>query len=134
MSTAVKVDYENIWAQAQDAGYKAVRDLEASAGIVPIIVGEPTTPFGSDIDYSKPTYVINDGVCGFAQIRFAGNTAFGRWAKAKELASKDSYYGGLYVWVGEFNQSFQRKDAYARAFAQSLKENGIDAYSTSRLD
>lgn len=134
MSTAVKVNYENIWAQAQDAGYKAVADLEARAGIVPIIVGEPTTPFGSDIDYSKPTYIINDGVCGFAQIRFAGNTAFGRWAKANGLARPDSYYGGLSVWVSDFNQSFQRKDAYASAFAQSLEENGIKAHSTSRLD
>jgi sugar phosphate isomerase/epimerase len=95
MSTAVKVNYENIWAQAQDAGYKAVADLEARAGIVPIIVGEPTTPFGSDIDYSKPTYIINDGVCGFAQIRFAGNTAFGRWAKANELANKIGFKDGF---------------------------------------
>ena len=34
----------------------------------PMMVGEPTTPLGNDIDYSKDTWLVNDGVCGFAWI------------------------------------------------------------------
>lgn len=119
-----------IWNQAQRAG-----KLSAEQKIpTPMVVGSPTTTFGSDIDYTKPTYFVPSGVCGFAEIRFAGNTAFGRWAKKMGLATKDSYYGGLYVWVSEYGQSMELKEAYAQGFAQVLRDNGIDAYATSRMD
>ena len=31
----------------------------------PMVVGTPTTPLGDDIDYSKDTYYVADGMCGF---------------------------------------------------------------------
>jgi len=34
----------------------------------PMVVGTPTTPLGNDIDYSKDTYYVSDGVCGFAWV------------------------------------------------------------------
>ena len=35
---------------------------------IPMVVGTPTTPLGDDIDYSKDTYYVSDGVCGFAWV------------------------------------------------------------------
>ena len=71
--------------------------------------------------------------CGFAWVRFAGNTAFGRWAKREGIARK-AYGGGLEIWIFQYNQSIDLKAAYARAFAEALQEAGIDAYSGSRYD
>ena len=45
-----------------------------------------------------------------------------------------SYYGGVDIWVGEFNQSMERKEACAAAMARVLNEAGIKAYSMSRMD
>ena len=49
------------------------------------------------------------------------------------LASK-AYPTGLHFWVGLFNQSMTRKEAYASAFAKVLNEAGIQAYADSRMD
>lgn len=79
-------------------------------------------------------YRVEDGPCGFASIHFKGNTAFGRWAKREGLAKRDSYRGGLYVWVNDFGQSYERKRAYANAFADVLIAGGIAAFTHARLD
>jgi hypothetical protein len=75
----------------------------------------------------------SDGVCGFAWVNFAGNTPFGRWAKKTGRARPD-YPTGLCVWVGEFNQSMEKKEAYAHAFARILNKYGIVAHARSRMD
>ena len=129
MSTKTKVNFERVWADALEAGHEAVKNLE----VVPMIVGTPTTPLGSDIDYSKKTYFVADGLCGFAWVGFAGNTAFGRWAKAEGIADK-AYGGGLHFWIREFGQSVQRKEVFAGTIAGVLRNNGIEAYASSRLD
>jgi len=85
------------------------------------------------IDQGIPIDRIDDGACGFAWIAFPGNTSFGKWAKKQGLA-RSHYPSGLCVWVSEFGQSVDRKDAFAGAYAKVLKDNGIDAYSGSRLD
>ena len=36
--------------------------------VTPMIVGSPSTPLGSDIDPSKPTYFVEGGCCGFAGV------------------------------------------------------------------
>jgi len=99
----------------------------------PMYVGTPKSPFGNDIDRSKKVYKVDGGVCGFAWVHFAGNTAFGRFTKKNGLAGKD-YPNGLCVWVKEFGQSMTKKMAYAGAFAKVLKEGKIDAYARSRMD
>jgi hypothetical protein len=75
----------------------------------------------------------DEGLCGFAWVGFKGNTSFGRWTKQNKLTRK-SYTGGLHLWVSDYNQSYDRKRAYAEAFARKLNEYGIEAYSDSRLD
>lgn len=112
------MDFEKIYEQAVQAGLEAVKKCH----VTPMYLTD-----------GVQTYVIEEGLCGFASIHFMGNTKFGRWAKAKGIASK-GYPKGLYIWVGDFGQSYTRKKAYAQAFAEVLRENGIDAWSESRLD
>jgi hypothetical protein len=122
-------NYEALYERADKAGEAAAE----AAKPTPIIVGQPSTPLGSDIDYSKPTYYIPEGLCGFAWVKFPGNTGFGRWAKKTGRASA-SYGGGLQVWVRGYGQSVDRKTAYAQAFAAVLRDAGVKAYAESRLD
>lgn len=85
--------------------------------------------------------VITDGrrvydpipICGFGWVEFAGNTAWGRWAKANGIARK-AYPTGLSIWVRQFEQSYDMKLAYARGYADRLQEAGIEAYADGRLD
>lgn len=108
--------------------YSAARSAGLSAGnavaVTPMVVVERN-------GYTYPP--VEGGACGFAWIHFKGNTAWGRWAKKMGHASAD-YPKGLMIWVGDFNQSMTRKEAYARAFAAVLREAGIDAHARSRMD
>ncbi len=122
--------YFNVIEEARERG------IAAALGMTPraMIVGEAKDLTSNEIDYSKKTYYVADGVCGFAWIWFKGNTKFGRWAKKNGLA-KSWYPTGLAIWVSEFGQSYERKMAYAREFAKVLNEYGIkDAYASGRLD
>ena len=123
--------YDVIYREAHEAGCDAVE----KANVVPMIVGTPSTTFGNDIDHSKPTYYVADGVCGFAWVNVKpGNSGFAKYLKSMGRARKDSYYGGVSVWISDYNQSMQRKETYAHAFARVLNSHGINAYSMSRMD
>ena len=99
-----------------------------------MIVGEPTTLLGNQIDHSKPTYYVPDGVCGFAWITVRpGTSSFARWL-VKNGHARKAYRGGVDIWVHQFGQSMERKQAYAYAYAKVLNEAGITAYSESRMD
>lgn len=129
--------YTTICDKARTAGLEAVSKLK----VQPMIVGQETSLFSGKIDYSKPVEFVEDGVCGFAWVDVypenKGNTRLGK-AERKVLESlgfrKDVYGKKYYLWVSDFNQSMQKKEAYAAAFAKVLRENGIKAYSGSRLD
>lgn len=126
----MSIKYETIWSQAVQAGEAAA----ASCTPTPIIVGEAKNIVSDEIDTSKPVYYVPQGICGFASIRFKGNTGFGRWAKKTGRATS-SYQGGLRTPVQVGGQSYEIKTAYAAAFAGSLRDNGVaDAYYESRLD
>ena len=106
-----------------DQAYKAGIEAGKNARPIPMYV----------IDQGIPIDRIDDGACGFAWVAFPGNTSFGKWAKKQGLA-RSHYPAGLCVWVTEFGQSVDRKEAFAGAYAKVLKDNGIDAYASSRLD
>lgn len=123
MSVAARsplVDVATLYARADAAGKAAAAALTPK----PMIVSDPRM---------RSTYVVASGVCGFAWVTFAGNTPFGRWAKANKLA-KPAYPKGLMIWVSDYGQSMERKEAYARAFAAQLRADGVMAYSDSRAD
>ena len=109
-------------------------DAGRSVGVTPMVVGSPTEIFGNEIDYSKPTYVVNDGVCGFAGVVIKpARGKFVSYLKSIGMGHKH-YYGGWYVSVRAFNQSLTRKEAYAEAFAKVLSEAGMKCYVDSRMD
>ena len=118
--------------QAKNAEFAALLDIAHARGIqagrdcrpIPMVV---STASGIEIE------CIDDGACGFAWIVISGNTAFGRWAK-KQGRARAHYPRGLCFWVSDFGQSVDRKSAYAGAFAQVLRNAGIEAYADSRLD
>lgn len=100
----------------------------------PMIVGTPTSFFGNDLDPTKPQYFVEGGACGFAWIKIRpARGAFVSYAK-KNGIGHSAYGGGYSIWVSEFGQSIERKEAYARAYATVLTENGIKAHAESRLD
>ena len=72
-------------------------------------------------------------ICGFAWVRVKGL----RGKKLKEFQKRGfdkCFSGGQMLFVSDYDQSHDRKAAYARAYAQTLQENGFDAWSESRLD
>jgi len=66
-------EFEALTAAAHAAGIKAGRECRP----IPMVI---CTAAGVPIE------CVDDGACGFAWIAFAGNTAFGRWAKKQGLA------------------------------------------------
>ena len=119
-------DFQALFDKAREAGLAAGR----AAIPTPMIVSrvDPVT------DRVLETYPpVMDGVCGFAWVTIKGTTPFARWAKKAGLVSK-AHPSGYWFWIGDFNQSLTRKEAYARAFAEVLREAGVTAYAGSRMD
>ena len=120
---------------------KAGREAVANTRVAPMMVGS-ALGFSNEIDYSKPTEYVADGPCGFAWCsvypEFKGNTRLGKEERAvlekcgfeKDWTNVRKYS----FWINDFDQSVQKKEAYARAFAKVLSDNGISASSGSRLD
>lgn len=129
MSATTTTNFQALWAEADAAGKAAAEACTPR----PMLVGTAKGLFDDSFDESQPVYYVADGVCGFAWITFKGNTAFGRWAKAAGLARK-GYPSGLAYWVRGYGQSMQKKEAYAQAFAATLRAAGVTAYAESRMD
>lgn len=113
--------YEKLFNEACAAGYAA---------------GDHMTPkpMGVVDPVSGQAWRVNEGLCGFASVIVRkANTGFGHWL-IKTGKARRAYYGGAEIWIGAHNQSYERKEAHARAMAHVIKESGFDAYSTSRLD
>ena len=80
------------------------------------------------------SWFVPEGPCGFAWITVKpANAPFARYLTSTRRAEK-AYEGGVKVWVSAYNQSHDRKAAYARAFARVLVEAGVRAVAGSRLD
>ena len=132
-----KSTFTQLCENASEAGYAAVAKLQ----VVPMVVGQETSLFSGVIDETKPTYFVADGVCGFSWINVypanKGNTRCGK-EERRVLESagfrKNDYEKSYQLWISDFNQSMQKKEAYADAFAKVLRENGVRAYSGSRMD
>jgi spermidine/putrescine-binding protein len=107
----------------------------------PMVVQEHTNMLDDSSPVAKEWFV-EGGVCGFAWIQFKANTpenrAFLTGLKQSDLVGKglwDKAYGGGYsYWVSEGGQSLERKIAFAGAFSQVLRDNGIKAYAQNRID
>ena len=113
---------QELYQKAHEAGVAAVQ----AATVRPMIV--------TDNDRGKQWF-IEDGVCGFAWVKIRpARGAFVNWCKKNKIGRVDSFEGGYMISVHDYNQSMQKKEAYARGFAKVLGDNGIKAYSMSRMD
>ena len=127
--TTAKINVAALYNEAHAAGNAAV----SSAQIAPMIVTGRANPLD---DNSKITeqYFVEDGVCGFASVVIKpANSRFANYVKQTRRTHKN-YYGGLAMPISEFNQSLQRKEAYAEAFCRVIRAAGIDAHVDSRMD
>jgi hypothetical protein len=124
--------FQELYDKADAAGKAAASACKPT----PMLVGSAKSLFSNEIDYSQPVDYVADGVCGFAWVNLKpGNSPFANWLKKNKLARKDEYYGGVTIWVHDYNQSMDRKSAYAGAFARVLNQAGYSrAYSMSRMD
>jgi len=113
------MDFQKIYNEAHAAGMEAGTKAK------------PSTMYIRD-SHTGQVWAESEGACGFARVRFPAITAWGRWSQKAGVAKK--WTKGLAVSVHEFNQSHQRKEAYAVAFAAVLKKHGIDCYVESVLD
>ncbi len=101
----------------------------------PMYLVERENPFDDTSKVIHAYEPVMDGVCGFAWVNVKpGTSRFARWIRANDKGRSDDYYGGTTVWVRYFDQSYERKLAYAEAFAEVLQEAGIRAYAHGRLD
>lgn len=81
--------------------------------------------------YEEP---VLDGAAGFAWIIIRdARKRFPRWLK-KQGVGYLGYYGGWVIHAKSRSQSYEKEKAYADAFAQVLRQNGVDCYVKSRLD
>lgn len=121
---------EQIYQEAREAGIRAGN----AANPAPMVVQEHENMM-DDSSPVKKQWVVPDGPCGFAWIIVKpGTSRFAKFLKARQYGKPDSYQGGVRIWVGDFNQSMMRKEAYAKAFADALRKYGIKASDYSRMD
>lgn len=122
--------YQQLYDAARQAGLAAVAGLK----VVPMVINQHANLLNDNSPITQQFFVA-DGPCGFAWIRIKpANNGFAKWLLAKGMARKSSYYGGVAISVMEFNQSLQKKETYAHAFAAVLHDAGIRAYGDSRID
>lgn len=95
-------------------------------------------PIGLVIDSQCPDqpFYVSSGICGFAWVVVKGARGL---LRSELLANGFSpgYGGGLSLWISEHGQSYDRKQAHAREFADSLRESfndwGSDYFNPSAL-
>ena len=123
------MDNQTIYAQANDKGNAAVQ----MTTVQPMVVQQRENPLNDDSRLLRE-YFVSDGVCGFASVTVKpANSKFAKYLIANGLGRK-GYGGGVCMSIRQFNQSLQKKEAYAYAFASVLNEHGIKAHVDSRMD
>jgi hypothetical protein len=124
-----KQDWQRVYDKARQAGI----DAGTLALPTPMVVEQHSNML-NDKSPVVQSWTVSEGCCGFAYVTiFPGNCSFANWLKKNDLGCK-AYQGGCQIWVHDFNQSMERKEKYAYAFAQVLTEHGIKAYAGSRMD
>lgn len=121
---------------AWDAAVAAGNAAAAAKVPQPMYVVERADPLNDNSPVVKAYAPVMDGVCGFAWVSIRpANKPFARWLKKQGLA-KPAYGGGLQYWVSAFNQSMEKKEAFAYAMADSLGKAFPEMrfYGASRMD
>ena len=127
------------WAKLHAKAYAAgMAALEACLP-TPMVVQQHANALNDASPVVKEWYV-PEGVCGFGWVVVTpGTCSFAAWLRktkdsdGQPLGSKH-YYGGTCFWVHEGDQSYDRKMAFARAYAGVLNAAGVRAHAGGRLD
>lgn len=123
-------EFEVLYARASEAAELAAEECVPT----PMTVVRHANPLDDNSPIVERFAPVADGVCGFAEVVVRpGNSSFARWA-AKTHGWRKSYPSGMALWVSDYGQSYERKRAYASAFARVLREAGIQATVSARLD
>ncbi|MEE9593745.1 MAG: hypothetical protein V3W28_09215 [Thermoplasmata archaeon] len=124
-------EWEQLYLAAHDAGMEA----GSAHAPTPMVVVQHEDPWDDSSPVAKTYASVMDGACGFAWVNVRpGTSSFARWLRKSGEGRTDHYTGGTTVSVPFFNQSYERKMAYARAMADVLGEAGVKAYAGGRLD
>lgn len=112
-------DKSALTALVSDA-FKAAHSAGIAAGIASKVepIGFVT---GMRCPSDRELHYISSGICGFAWVDVKGARGLMRQAFIDAGFSESAYKGGLSFWVGAFDQSYDRKSAYADAFMYSLR-------------
>jgi hypothetical protein len=137
-------EFKAAGAKGKDAKFEAAFVKAVAAGLEaggarkpqPMVICEMSNPLSNSIADVKKMWVEDEGACGFAWVNVApGNSPFANWLKKAGLARK-SWAKGVDIWISDFGQSVDRKEACANAMAKVLQiELGLSGiYAASRLD
>jgi hypothetical protein len=145
MSAQEKTRRLNLTAQILREADERARAVAEAVTPHPMVVTEADVLTGKPIPGAQ-TWTIPEGPCGFAWVRVSAKDTVSRrfindlknLKPADEYGHEewrhDSYYGGFSKFIGLYNQSVTRKEAYAHEYARVLRAYGIDAHGASRLD
>lgn len=127
--------FEKVINNAFSAGIQAGENLKP----IPMHPIEHENPLDDSSKIKIAYQPVNDGVCGFAWINIKpGNSKFANYLKKNGIARKDSYYGGVTIWISEFGQSLARKEIMAKEIVNVIKNSEITGiksiYSASKMD
>ncbi len=118
----------DIYVEAYEAGVQAANSIQPRPMIVQQ-VGLDDQPFPG----TEPE-IVWDGLCGFAWVVIKpARGPFVNYLKKRGVGDKH-YEGGWNIWISEYNQSYERKEAHADAMAEIFRKHGLNAYAGSRLD
>jgi hypothetical protein len=131
-------DSLRIFNLAVEAGEQAARATVP----LPMVVEQHVNMTDDNSPVAKQWYVPS-GVCGFASISLkCNNPANRRFINDLKKVGyvgehrdwQKRYNGGYYYWVSIGGQSLEIKEAFAYAFNKVLRDNGVTAYVSSRMD
>ncbi len=117
---------------SQTVEFQALFDKADEAGRA---AAQACVPTPMTVVDGSQSWTVSDGLCGFAWIVISpGNCRFANWLKKNNLGKYGEYERGVVIWVSDYNQSIAKKEAYAWAFADVIRNAGIRCSACSRLD
>lgn len=139
-SEANKAHRERKFKEIFEEAFRLGRQAGEDAIPTPMVVQEHVN-MADDNSPVKQSWLVRDGLCGFAWISIRpGNCASANFARKFWGGKTDSYYGGVTIWISDFNQSHARKKAMAGAIAHFLNEKlpaidpKVQVWAMDRLD
>ena len=126
MTTLTEAEMLSIYNTGMEFGRRAVEDqiFKNNGENIQFVVAQ------------APGYISDPfPICGFAWVNIRpGTSRFARWLVRTKRAYSDSYYGGVTIWIADYNQSYDMKYTHANAMAKYFRDFGFNAVADGRLD